>query len=525
MLIVARIVILLFVVTLIVIEYWRGLSRQSKRILPSQVVLTGLSVLNIGFIIYLWSNHIGFPLNLDLMEGTILEHFRRALDGLPVYPPPSPDYVPLAYNPLYYYFAVPFSWVLGDGLATLRFVSILGMAVIGVAIFIAVRGITHSGRWACYALGLFAAAYMAMDAYLDSVHSDSWMIAMGMLGTLLVASNKSVARNLLGLLLLVGSFWFKQHGALLALGGLLFLFLKSGWKSSLIYAALVIIVGPLVYLLLGQQLFGTHFHFFTWNVPRQWSEISRWTFVRYFGFIVGCYAPVALPACWSWYVNAKRGVRTMDVWHFQLPFAMLTGFMGALDAGSSNNVFITQGIWFVIIGVVALKDQSDRSIGWIRRNGSTLLLASAFAILLYDPRSVIVSSHANEKYEELVQELKRLPGHVYAPSLGQLDHGYRLSPTAHWVALEDIIRAPGRDLHNHPTTRALLAPLLNSQEPQFILTNTNEFMSFMQFLDDYYVLEKDYGERFRTLGVLPKRWNHGYPRYLYRQRTTPLIVP
>ena len=94
---------------------------------PARWVLSAILGLNIGFVVYLWFNHIGFPLNLDLMEGTILEHFRRAAALRPVYPEPTPAYVPLAYNPLFYYLAVPFSWIFGVDLFTMRFTAILGM--------------------------------------------------------------------------------------------------------------------------------------------------------------------------------------------------------------------------------------------------------------------------------------------------------------------------------------------------------------------------------------------------------------
>ena len=330
--------------------------------------------------------------------------------------------------------------------------------------------------------------------------------------------NKSVGRNLLGLLLLVTSFWFKQHGAVLAIGGLLFLCVRSGWKISLVYALFVIIAGPLAYLFAGQQLFGTHFHYFTWSVPSQWSGVTWKTFVRYFGLVGISYAVLAISACWSWLQQARHGFKSLDVWRFQLPFAMLAGFMGALDWGSSNNVFIAQGVWFVIVGTIGLREISRLYPRFDLDGGTTLLIASAFALLLYEPQSVIVSPAADAKYDELVEELKSLPGRVYAPSVGQLQRGYEFSPSAHWVALEDMVRTPGKEVRNHAGTRALLAPLLNAETPHYILANTSSFMGFMAFLDDYYVLEKDYGDRFKALRALPKRWDHGWPRYLYRQR-------
>ena len=36
------------------------------------------------------------------MEGTVLQHVQRAAAGVPIYRTPSPAFVALAYNPLYY---------------------------------------------------------------------------------------------------------------------------------------------------------------------------------------------------------------------------------------------------------------------------------------------------------------------------------------------------------------------------------------------------------------------------------------
>jgi len=35
-------------------------------------------------------------------------------------------------------------------------------------------------------------------------------------------------------------------------------------------------------------------------------------------------------------------------------------------------------------------------------------------------------------------------------------------------------------------------------------------------LNETYTLEVDFGDRFKPLSVLPKRFFHGWPRYLYR---------
>jgi hypothetical protein len=130
---------------------------------------------------------------------------------------------------------------------------------------------------------------------------------------------------------------------------------------------------------------------------------------------------------------------------------------------------------------------------------------------------VIVSPRADESYADLVDLLDKLPGDVYAPSLGQLQSGFEFYPAAHWVALEDMIRGPGRDTRNHPKTRALLDPALHPSKEAYVLANYSlKAHPWIEFLEETYVLEVDLGDRFRSLRVLPARWDHGWPRYLYR---------
>jgi hypothetical protein len=129
----------------------------------------------------------------------------------------------------------------------------------------------------------------------------------------------------------------------------------------------------------------------------------------------------------------------------------------------------------------------------------------------------VVPLDSHRKYDDLVGVLAELPGQVYAPSVGQFQRDFHLFPAAHWVALEDMIRGPGRDTRNHPNTRRLLEPVIRPEGEAFILAyHPLDYYPWMAFLDDYYVLERSFGDSYRSLRVLRVRWDHGWPRYLYR---------
>jgi hypothetical protein len=490
-------------------------SRRAAR--AAEAGLAALSVLNAAFLVFLCLDHMRFPLFLELMEGTIFQHFQRAAAFQPIYTSPAPGFVPLAYNPLYYVVAVPFSWIFGASLGTLRLVASLAAVGSGAVLFWVARRKTGSAWWGLVAAGLFAAAYRVMDASLDNAHSDSCFLLAALLGSLVIDRSRSRAGELSGVALLAASFWFKQHGALFLIGGLAFLTARNGPRRSLPHWLLGAILGPGAYLLAGPTLFGPFFHYFTWQVPRNWTEVNVETFRRYGKFIYRSYPVLAWAGCCLVLWNALWQRKRVDIWQVQLVFATLSGLMGAFDPGSSDNVFIAMGTWFVLVGVLGLETAAGLSAAIRRYRLHLVALFTAFAALTYDPREVMVSPRARESYQDLIGLLRGLDGPVYAPWLGQLPTDYQLRPAVHWVALDDLLRGPGRDTRDQPLTRRLVAPALDPGGPAYLLTHQPlEDRPEIAFLSERYVLQQDMGERFKALRLLPKRWDHGWPRYLYR---------
>lgn len=471
---------------------------------------------NVVFLLYLFVNHVDFPLNLGVMEGAVLQHFQRAVQWEAIFPEPTPGYVPLAYNPLYYYLSVPFAWVFGTSLFALRFVAILGILGSCWVLFRVTREKTNSAWWGSVAVGLFAAGYGVMDAHLDTTHSDSWMLFSALWGTYLIQRSRTRRQAAIGLILLVASFWFKQHGAFFCIGGVLYLTAREGIRRSWLYWVIAGVLGPGLYWFGGSLVFGDHFHYFTWEVPRQWSEFGLHTVIRLGKFFVKYYVLLCICAAVLLIGRARKWFLEPDIWEIQLLFSFLIALVGGLDRYSSDNNFIAAGAWLILYGVWGAHHLESRIGRSARIRWGTLLLVGSFALFTYDYRAVLTSSRAQASYGDFLRFLNGLGGQTYAPSVGQLQEGFVLYPSAHWVALEDMIRGPGRNTKNHPNTRRLLAPLIDPSGPSHILTNEPlGNYGWLTFLEEYYTLEKDLGDRFEPLRVLPARWDHGWPRYLY----------
>jgi len=488
-----------------------------ERLLPS--ILAVYSLLQIGFMAYLWLNHASFPLNLEAMELTVLAHVRRVLAGVPIYVPPSPEFAPLAYNPLFYVLAVPFTWIAGPSLLALRLLAIAGMFGCAAVIFLALRRETGSSWWALVGLGLFAAAYRAMDTYLDNAHADSWMLFTALLGCYLVSLNRSRALNLVGVVCAVASFWLKQPGAVFAVGIVAYLMVREGTRRSWPYWSVALVLGPALYLLIPEQWTGPLFTYYTWAVPRQWVSISPDMLRRLAGYYVRNVPLLAAAGGVGWFVDLRKGGMRGSPWFFLLPFAFLTAVSGALDSESNNNVFIPLAVWLILTGVIALSRAAAARTGAGRMGLPQAIVGASFVLLVYNPWSVMVSPRAVGAYADLQSYLRGLDGPVYAPWIGPLADGNEFSPAIHWVPMTDLVRRPGRDLASEPLIRTLLDPVVHPAGQAYILTNFPlDQDSALSFLGDTYVLAEDQGSRFAALSALPKRYSLGWPRYLYAYR-------
>ncbi len=499
--------------------------KHGRRFRLSRVVLMVVSVVALAALVLLSLDHLTFPLHLEVMEGTVLAHFERAVSGQFIYTDPSPEFVALAYNPLYYYVSTPLSPLFGVSLFALRLSALIGLAGSALMVFVLVRRRTGSAWWGMVALGLFAAAAGVMDFYLTTAHSDSWFLFMVLLGSALIDWNRGRAWNLAGVLVLVAGFWFKQHGALFAAGGVLFLTFREmvarGWghglRSSLPYWATALVLGPVAYAVLGPALFGPRFVYFTWTVPSQWSELGISTFYRLGTFILQAYALPALISALYVVWALLRPVSRLNIVHVQVVIAGLSALMGALDGGSANNVFIPMGTWFLIASALGLHEFTQNDPRLRRVALAMVALFACFALMFYNPLVFKTAPDAQSAYVDLVGLIDGLDGSVYSPDVAVLEQDNHLYPNVHWVALEDLLRGPGRDTRNQPLARELLAPLLAPESAAYVLSNLPlEDKDALAFLTESYVLETDFGDRFSALSAQPGRFFTGYPRYLYR---------
>ncbi|WP_394833004.1 DUF2029 domain-containing protein [Pendulispora rubella] len=146
------------------------------------------------------------------MIGGILDHVERVQRNVPLYVPPSADWVPYLYPPGYYWVSA-FIAQFAPLVYACKGVSLVSTLVSATNVGILARRLGASHFWAALGVGLFFAAYSFTGYWYDIERCDALFVAMLSTSALLL-SYESVASTVFAGALLGLSFFVKQPALL-----------------------------------------------------------------------------------------------------------------------------------------------------------------------------------------------------------------------------------------------------------------------------------------------------------------------
>jgi hypothetical protein len=201
-----------------------------------------LALIPVGVYVWIAAHRIGYPYELDWLEGGAVGLVNRVLHGQSLYVAPTLRYVGWAYPPLYTWVSAAVAEVTGVGFLPLRLVSFASSLVaIGALGWIVYRE-TRDWVAAVVAAGLFAACYRLTGSWFDVGRLDSMFVAL----TLVAIGFGQRARGVrggvaLGVLAFL-AFFTKQSALIALVPALAWMVLTRRRRTAGIAASVVLVV-------------------------------------------------------------------------------------------------------------------------------------------------------------------------------------------------------------------------------------------------------------------------------------------
>jgi len=406
------------------------------------LLLVAAAVATASFV-YGVAHRLGYPHELEWMEGAMVDHASRIADGLPLYCEPGPEHVPFLYAPLLFWLGGALMAAGIDGLFALRLIAV--GASLGAAMLIGhwVRRETGGVVPGLVAVGLFFAGYGWLAWWYDLARNDG-LFVLAMLGSGYLLRHGGTRRWLWAAALATLAFLAKQS-ALMWLPALAVGAMCLDWRCALRFlaAAAAGIGGAVLCLHLASDGWST---FYLFEMPGQ----HGWNGDRRLGFWTQDVVPM-LPllalGLRGFLLRWQQGRRGEAL--FLAAFGsggLLTSWLSRLHVGGFDNVMMYGFAAACVLAPIAVV-QSPRAL----RSTGALLLLVQFVWLggkawQREPSVTLLPSAAHRHaHEELAAFVAAQPGPVWIPAHGGITRRAGKGTGAHGQAIFDLLQALPKD--------------------------------------------------------------------------------
>lgn len=401
-------------------------------------------------IIYLWvvSRRIGYPFELEWIEGGMVDQVQRIVQGEGIYVRPGIQFVPFLYPPMYFYISAGASLLLGGGLFPLRLVSLLASLVSFSMIFLIVRAETGDWRTGMISAGFFAATYRLSGAWLDVARVDSLFLALWLLFLYFARSQKSLLHAVLPGGLAAMAFLTKQLALLLCLPVILFFFWRTRKAGLVVLSIALSLVG--ITTLVFNRFSDGWYSYYIFKLLFGQTEWQLSQLGIFLGHDLLFHLPLAI-LCGLFFIvfaSQKESSKSDPIfWQVVLLSALASAFVARMKIGGYDNVLLPAYAAISILaglGIHKLIAMAGELTEALRHRMEIMLyLACLFQLgmLSYNPFAQVPSQADLKAGYELVQFISGVPGEVYLP-----DHGYLATLAgkqayAHHSTIWDVVRA------------------------------------------------------------------------------------
>lgn len=457
--------------------------------------VVALAIFAIKVVLWITIQRAFYPFELEWMEGGSLQHLDRILAGLPLYPPPSIDFVPFPYPPVYYYAAIPFAKLTGSSLLSLRIVSQLAMLAAFVAIFALVRRETRRWDLGIACAGLFAATYRISGAYMDVGRLDSLFVALTLASIYFLRTREDARGLVLAGLLASLAIFTKQTGLAIVVPMIVWCayrdattgatsehasrFARTLWFGSTVIA--LTLVGT-SWLSLGENG-----HFLSYVLGAQSGHAIRWALLPYFLWndLLFALPVVVVGIVWGFW---KSQDRVSFVFYLAFFIGTVVAWIvpRAKVGGAMNNLIPLHACVVVMFGV-ALGDRLNARPGRLRVTRAVAIgVALQFLWLGFDPRIALPRDEDAEAGRRFVRRLAATEGEVLMPAHGYLAGLAGKRVYAHQMPVDDLARS---GLEESVALREEFTAAIAARRFAWIVDSTSRFLERYPDTD---VLKRNY---------------------------------
>lgn len=452
------------------------------------LVLGSVAMLPVAAYLWVALHRIGYPFELEWLEGGAVGIVQRAAAGHGLYVQPSLHYVPWPYPPLYFWTSGAVAHVIGVGFLALRLVSFTASLATFLVIYVLVRSETRDRVAGLCAVGLYAATFRLTGAWLDLGRVDSLFLLLFLLAVLAARRARSWRGGLAVGVLVFLAFFTKQTALVAALPLLAWLLLRRPRVgASAAGTAGVLVIGST--LVMNALSHGWYAYYVFGELAHQPLVSGALTgfWVHDLWHPLGVALLLAAAAVLGPWAIRRRWPFRPDVLGFEL--AVVLGLVGAswvgrLHSGGWDDVLIPAAAGVALLvghAVAALRRAPPVRWRWL----VTGLLAAPIALQLgqlrYPPATQIPTAADHRAGDQLVATLRHLPGRVIV-----LDHPWYATiagkgTSAQEDAIFEVLRS-GDDRGRRVLLRDLPGAIASPAVGAVVLDDTDDERGFADVL-------------------------------------------
>jgi hypothetical protein len=470
-----------------------------------RTIIFAFSLIPTVVFLYVALRRIGYPYELEWLEGGAVEIVRRVADGHSIYVQPSLRYVPYPYTPLYFWVCGLVSHFTGVGFFPLRLVSLvssLGCCVMLIAI---VRRETADIVSGVLASGLFMATFAVSGAWLDIGRVDSFALLLVLVAFYVARRVEGLGGGVLLGTLVFLAFMAKQSDLIAAAPVLLLLLVlrrRVGVAALLSTTALMVAST----LILNATTHGWYGYYVFDELLRQGviSSVWRTFFTKDLWHVPWVLALVIAGMVVNFRFRNRDKPLDWLFWPAATSGLIISALVSRLHSGGGEDVLIPAYAGLALLGAsgchaVWVRTQQPPSRITHRRSARspaiigavlTTVVGIQIAALHYSPARYVPTSADQTAGRYFIDLVRRTPGPVIVSN-----HPYyeTLADKASWAqgeAVHDVLRAG-----SGPARRDLMASI-----HQFLTASTPATI----FSDDpHYALGAYSDAYFRLTGARP----------------------